>query len=124
MPENRQDKLRAKSQKFTFVGLNDSSTAWRYYNPGLRQVLTSRNVIFSRAKPYDLPLADMPNLEGENYVQPALPEDPPAVEPVESKVEQVKEPATVTSTRTIRSSPRQVQRVDYQKLHKIGRAHV
>ena len=104
MPENWQDKLHAKSKKFTFVGLNDSSTAWRYYNAGLRQVLMSRSVIFSRAAP----LMDEPDLEEDDI---AMPKVPPA-ETAEGKVEPIKLPAA-TILCTICSSSCNVQHIDY-----------
>ncbi|KAJ3553828.1 hypothetical protein NM688_g3412 [Phlebia brevispora] len=67
VPENRQDKLAAKSEQYIFTGIADNAAGWRYYSPKTNQILTSRNVIFTRQKEAVTPfMADSaPTVEGE-----------------------------------------------------------
>ncbi|GJE99589.1 polyprotein [Phanerochaete sordida] len=68
VPENRRDKLSAKSEQYTFTGVGGASAGWRYFVPGLRQVLVSRDVIFRRTpEPPSVPFT----LEGESDSAPA-----------------------------------------------------
>src|SRR6185369_15019207 len=41
-------KLDEKARKYKFMGFGDNSRAYRYWKPETRQVLLSRNVVFSR----------------------------------------------------------------------------
>ena len=69
VPENRRSKLDAKSERYIFTGISEHAAGYRYFVPGLRKILTSRNVIFpstyAPALPHALPAPDAPRLEGE-----------------------------------------------------------
>lgn len=46
-------KLDPKSRKFIFVGIADGTKGYRYYNTETKNILTSRNVIFSNEGEYE-----------------------------------------------------------------------
>lgn len=66
-PENQQNKLEPKSEKFVFTGFSNGGNAYRYYNPRTHKVLVSREAHFPEAKAPEQELVDvlMPRLEGE-----------------------------------------------------------
>ncbi|KAF7371927.1 polyprotein [Mycena venus] len=69
-------KLEPKARQYIFVGVSEHSRAYRYYNPGSRQILTSRNVTFEKPQadsnghehfhPAPEPAPLPPTLEGEH----------------------------------------------------------
>jgi hypothetical protein len=76
--DGKSSKLGVKTRSCIFVGLSDESRAWRYYNPNTRQVLTSRNIIFTDTITSDV--APPPLLKGENML-----ESVPETNPIEHK---------------------------------------
>nr|AAZ28937.1 polyprotein [Phanerochaete chrysosporium RP-78] len=138
VPENRRDKLAAKSERYIFTGISASSAGWRYYVPGLRQVLVSRDVIFERER--ESPSVPF-TLEGESETAPepspaagATPPPPTSQAPETSTSESVKaSPSTPNKPEdaawahfksqlrnvTIRPT-RQKTRIDYRALHETG----
>lgn len=46
VPEQRRTKLDATSERYMFTGIAENAAGFRYYVPHLRQILTSRNVLF------------------------------------------------------------------------------
>lgn len=137
VPDSRKNKLEAKSEKYTFVGLNEHGTGWRYYVPALRQVLTSRNVVFIRQKEYHLPISDgaSPNLEEEHSRSPSLspktaptspksgsvspplslPPPAPKSEPTTGKIELATE--SKSESTAARHSSRTLSRPDYKAMN-------
>lgn len=67
--DGKRSKLDPKSKQFIFTGISSSTKGYRYYNPMTRQILTSRNVIFSENTPKEEAGEDNippPLFEGEN----------------------------------------------------------
>jgi transposase InsO family protein len=51
--DGQNHKLMPRSREMIFMGISEESTAWRYYNPGTRQVQTSRNIVFAESTAAD-----------------------------------------------------------------------
>ncbi|KAJ3529254.1 hypothetical protein NM688_g7878 [Phlebia brevispora] len=100
VPESCQDKLSPKSEQFIFTGIADNAAGWHYYSPGTRQILTLRNVIFTRQQEKEILLPDL-----------VIPQAPgPTGEGESSRL----------GADSTRHSSRITSRVDYSKLHNTG----
>ncbi|KAJ3479322.1 hypothetical protein NLI96_g9143 [Meripilus lineatus] len=92
-PDSKRSKLDPKSEKFPFMGLGESGAGWNYYNTRIRQVLTSRNVVFQRF--HQIPAEDYGSI-------PAVQAPPPIVTTKTVSLEG--EPNTVNKTAGSRSA--------------------
>ncbi|KAJ3531525.1 hypothetical protein NM688_g7562 [Phlebia brevispora] len=103
VPKNRQDKLSPKSEQYVFTGIADHSSGWRYYSPKTRQILSSRNVVFTRQQEKEILLPDL-----------VIPEAPVPTGEGES-------PSGADNTGNVpRHSSRASARIDYTRLHNTG----
>ena len=147
VPENRRSKLDAKSERYIFTGISEHAAGYRYFVPGLRKILTSRNVIFpstyAPSPPSILPAPDATRLEGENSSTKTEPSStgstsPSTTSPPEKEIPDlatlklnstqdistsstsldVSQPSQGSSN--VRRSSRQTQKHDYLKLHTGG----
>jgi transposase InsO family protein len=127
--KQQQGKLFVKTRPFRFMGLSDESTAWRYYNPEIRQVLTTRNISFGPdTPPQSSAIPDPPSaqLEGEisasaPAVEPAPPVAQPPVNPATGPVNPTAEASSIPpESPTVPTSrlPRSTRKdVDYRLLN-------
>lgn len=53
IPGAKRTKLDDKSCKCVFIGVSEESKAYRMYNPNLRKVMVSRDVIFEEEENWD-----------------------------------------------------------------------
>ena len=131
VPSNRRTgKLDAKSEKYVFTGISDHSAGWRYYTPGMRQILVSRDIIFQRQhtaipETIDSTLDGTLRLEGEKSTAPATspgitPSKPESATPAGTKSSSTSSP-TASSTPGTRTSTRTIPRIDYKQLHQTGK---
>ena len=93
--DGKNSKIGVKTRSCIFVGLSDESRAWRYYNPRIRQVLTSRNITFIN-NPTTSNVPSPPQVKGESVLE-SMPERDP-IEPEATPESAAPTPASSAST--------------------------
>lgn len=53
IPDHIRSKLDDKSKKCVFVEVSDESKAWRLYDPVMKKILISKDVVFDEGKSWD-----------------------------------------------------------------------
>lgn len=117
-------KLDAKSEKYLFTGISDNSAGWRYYTPGMRQILVSRNVIFQWQRETHVPLVDGTSaLEGESSTGTPIPVSTKPEAPVAAETSPQSQTLAKPSPTPapVRTSLRATKCVDYRQLHESGK---
>ncbi|KAL1191737.1 Retrovirus-related Pol polyprotein from transposon TNT 1-94 [Cardamine amara subsp. amara] len=53
IPDQKKSKLHDKSKKCVFLGVSDESKAWRLYDPTVKKIVISKDVVFDEDKSWN-----------------------------------------------------------------------
>jgi len=59
IPDQKRSKLDDKSKKCVFLGVSEESKAWRLYDPVMKKIVISKDVVFDEDKSWDWDQADV-----------------------------------------------------------------